>query len=154
MTIQPWYWLVFGVALMTAEMFVPTFALLWFGASAVIISLLAYTTQLSVFVLTLLWLLLSTVFCVLWFRFVKPLTIHRTKAGLGAGVIVGEMGLLIIAPTLGQAGRVRFSIPKAGATEWACRSTDDTIKVGDRVLVTAVLGNELVVTKAVPTPPN
>lgn len=41
MTIEPWYWLVFGVILAIAEMFVPTFFMLWFGAAAIIVALLS-----------------------------------------------------------------------------------------------------------------
>ena len=43
-------------------------------------------------------------------------------------------------------GVVRFSVPKVGAAEWACRTLDGRpIEVGTRVIVTAVMGNELIV---------
>ena len=40
--IEPWHWLVLGFTLMIAEMFIPTFASLWFGAAAVIVAALAW----------------------------------------------------------------------------------------------------------------
>ncbi len=49
MTIQPWHWLVFGVVLMIGEMFVPTFALLWFGAAALVVALLTFIVPMSFF---------------------------------------------------------------------------------------------------------
>ena len=35
--IEPWHWLVLGFILLIIEMFVPTFASLWFGAAAIIV---------------------------------------------------------------------------------------------------------------------
>ena len=40
--IEPWHWLVLGFSLMIAEIFIPTFASLWFGAAAVIVAALAW----------------------------------------------------------------------------------------------------------------
>lgn len=148
MTFEPWHWLVFGIVLMIGEMFVPTFALLWFGAAAVIVALLSFVMPFGFLLQVIVWLALTLVFCVGWFKFIKPLSRDRTKAGLGASVIIGDIGMIIKAPTLAQTGTVRFSTPKAGASEWACRSQDDTpLAVGDRVSIVNVLGNELLVTK-------
>ena len=72
MTIEPWYWLVFGVILLIAEMFVPTFFMLWFGAAAIIVALLSWLLGLSVTTSVLLWLVLSVLFCALWFKFIQP----------------------------------------------------------------------------------
>ncbi len=148
MTIQPWHWLVFGVVLMIGEMFVPTFALLWFGAAALVVALLTFIVPMSFLAAVIVWLIVSVLFCAAWFKFIKPLSKDRTKAGLGAAVIIGETGLIIKPPFEGGAGLVRFNTPKAGASEWACRSQDGaTLQVGDRVVIVDVLGNELLVAK-------
>lgn len=146
MNIQPWQWLIFGLVLMILEIFVPTFFLLWFGLSAVIISLFAWMIGMSLTVSVIAWLILSVIICILWFKFIQPHIKNRTTAGLGGSVIIGEIGMLTHAPTPDRLGKVRFSVPKVGSDEWACRAVDgEMLNAGDRVIVTAVLGNELVV---------
>jgi len=143
--IEPWHWLVLGFILLIVEMFVPTFASLWFGAAAIIVAALAWLMPISVSVQIIIWLILSAVFLVVWFKFVQPLSVDRTKAGLGGSVIVGETGMIVVQPQPDRAGIVRFSVPIVGAAEWRCRTTGEMIAVGDRVVVTDIVGNELVV---------
>lgn len=148
MNLEPWHWLAFGVVLIIAEMFVPTFFLLWFGVGAVITSVLAFLLPLSSFWEVMTWLIASIIFIGVWFKFIQPNFKTRTKAGLGAGVIIGEVGMLIKVPTDDVAGVVRFATPKAGASEWVCRCTDNnTLAVGDKVVIANIIGNELLVKK-------
>lgn len=148
MVIEPWHWFVFGVILCIAEIILPTFFLLWFGAAAIVVSLLSFITPFSLVTTTFIWLIISVVFCVSWFKFIQPRIKTRTKAGLGASAIIGETGILIQAPTANQTGKVRFSTPKAGASEWVCRSLDDLpLEIGDRVSIVNIFGNELLVAK-------
>ena len=148
MVLQPWHWLVFGVALIVLEMFVPTFFLLWFGTAAVLVALVHWLLPIATITAVVLWLVLSVILCFLWFKFIQPLIKNRTKAGLGAGVIVGEVGMITKPPMAGLPGSVRFNTPMAGASEWACRSQDDThLMIGDRVVVLNIIGNELLVAK-------
>lgn len=149
MTVQPYHWLIFGVILMIAEMFVPTFFLLWLGAGAVVVAGLSWAIGLSFAVSLVLWAVISVGFCVAWFKFIQPkLAQNRTKAGLGASVIIGEMGLVIKAMTGENAGVIRFNTPKAGASEWAYRS-QEPLAVGDNAVVLDVVGNELLIGKKV-----
>lgn len=148
MATEPWHWLVFGIALMIGEMFVPTFALLWFGSAALIVAIALFVAPIGFLGQVILWLALSVLFCVGWFKFIKPLSVNRTKAGLGASVIVGEAGLIVKPPTSSQAGIIRFNVPKAGSSQWACRSQDDdALQVGDRAWIVGIVGNELLVSK-------
>lgn len=146
MNIQPWHWLVFGLVLATLEIFVPTFFLLWFGVAAILVGIAGYFWVMSLAVSIIIWAILSSLLCALWFMFINPHIKMRTKAGLGSATIVGETGMIVLAPYHGQAGVVRFYTPKAGASEWACRSKDETPpQVGEKVVVLQVLGNELLV---------
>lgn len=148
LAVEPWHWLVLGFVLMIAEMFIPTFASLWFGAAAVIVAALSWLLPLSILWQVLIWLGLSIIFMLAWFKYIKPLSVDRTKAGLGGSVIIGETGMIIVKPAGNQLGRVRFSVPIVGADEWPCRTRDEAIEVGDRVIVVDISGNELVVTAA------
>lgn len=143
--IEPWHWLVLGFLLMIAEMFIPTFASLWFGAAAVIVAALAWLLPISLLWQVLIWLTLSVVFMFAWVKYIKPLSVDRTKAGLGGAVIIGETGMIVDKPLPDKLGRVRFSVPIVGADEWFCRTLDEEVEVGDRVVVTDISGNELIV---------
>ena len=143
--IEPWHWLVLGFVLLIVEMFVPTFASLWFGAAAIIVAALLWLIPIPVSVQIIIWLVLSAIFLVAWFKFIKPLSVDRTKAGLGGSVIIGETGMIIVAPQPEIAGMVRFSVPIVGAAEWMCRTRGEQVAVGDRVIVTDIVGNELIV---------
>ncbi len=143
--IEPWHWLVLGFLLMIAEMFIPTFASLWFGAAAVIVAALSWLLPIPDVVQILIWLTLSVLFMFAWVKYIKPLSINRTKAGLGGSVIIGETGMIVLKPPVGGLGLVRFNVPIVGADEWSCRTLDETVEVGDRVVVTGLSGNELIV---------
>ena len=60
-------------------------------------------------------------------------------------MIVGETGMIIAQPQPDRAGMVRFNVPIVGATEWMCRTRGEQVAVGDRVVVTDIVGNELIV---------
>lgn len=143
--IEPWHWLVLGFVLLIIEMLVPTFASLWFGTAAIIVAALSWLLPISLAMQVVIWLVLSAIFLLAWFKFIKPLSVDRTKAGLGGSVIIGETGMIIVPPLPDQAGTVRFSVPIVGAAEWMCRTTGEQVAVGDRVIVTDIVGNELIV---------
>lgn len=145
--IEPWHWLVLGFVLLIIEMFVPTFASLWFGGAAIIVAALAWLLPILLTIQIIVWLVLSAIFLLAWFKFIKPLSVDRTKAGLGGSVIIGETGMIIVAPQLERSGVVRFSVPIVGAAEWMCRTTGEAVIIGERVIVTDVVGNELIVSK-------
>ena len=81
---EPWHWLVLGGLLIISEMFLTTFATLWFGIAAVIIALLSWLFPLSQVFQIIMWLILSIGMAVIWFKFVQPsLSVNRTKSGTG-----------------------------------------------------------------------
>ncbi|OAV02503.1 NfeD family protein [Moraxella catarrhalis] len=146
MGLQPWHWAVIGMLLMIGELFIPSFAMLWFGVAALVTALLLWAVPMGLLSQVVFWLGLSIVVCILWFRLIQPRIKTRTKAGLGGSVIVGEIGMIVSPVLTNGLGVVRFSVPKVGAAEWACRTLDGRpIEVGTRVIVTAVMGNELIV---------
>ncbi|WP_163599103.1 NfeD family protein [Moraxella catarrhalis] len=146
MGLQPWHWAVIGMLLMIGELFIPSFAMLWFGVAALMTALLLWAVPMGLLSQVVIWLGLSIVVCILWFRLIQPRIKTRTKAGLGGSVIIGEIGMIVSPVLTNGLGVVRFSVPKVGAAEWACRTLDGRpIEVGTRVIVTAVMGNELIV---------
>ena len=143
MDVEYWHWLVLGMILVAAEMVVPSFTLLWFGAAAVLTGLLVAIMPLSLTLQILIWTILSVLLTFLWFKYLKPLSIDKTKAGLPDESILGETGLVIKLPNQEHRGMMRFTTPKLGSEEWPI-ICEAELKLGDRVRVTAVSGNALV----------
>lgn len=146
-TLAYWHWLVFGMALLIAELFLSSMTILWFGLGALVIAALLFfvpgiglTWQLFV------WAVFSGWLTFLWFRYFKPLMADRTKAGISREAIVGETGHVIGAPGEGRRGTVRFPRPVMGSDEWPF-ICDHEVSAGDRVVVRDVSGNTLVVEK-------
>lgn len=142
---EPWHWFVLGVLLILSELVLPAFAALWFGIAAIMVGVLlwlfpmmGFTTQLVI------WIVLSILCTLLWFKFIKPLSTDKTKAGLSREATIGQVGMVIQIHMEHDLITVRFSMPVLGSDEWNCRSLEP-VRVGDRVRVVDILGNELVV---------
>lgn len=142
---EPWHWFVLGVLLMLSELIIPAFAALWFGISAVLVGILLWIfPALDSTVQLVLWMILSILCTIAWFRFIKPLSIDKTKAGLSREATIGQIGMVIQVNMEHEQIRVRFPMPVLGSDEWNCR-TLSSVNVGDRVRVVDILGNDLVV---------
>ena len=142
-----WHWLALGLLLMLAEIFVASFTIFWFGlAGLVVAAALWLFPRLPLEGQLLLWALASVALTVAWFRYFRPSMVDRTKAGLSREAVVGETGQVIRVPQEGRRGVVRFPMPLLGADEWEFIAIDE-VALGDRVVVTDVSGNTLVVTR-------
>ena len=143
--LEPWHWVVFGIALILAELLLPSFAALWFGVSALMVSLLVWLfPMMSVTTQIVTWIILCILCTVAWFKIIKPLSTDKTKAGLSREATIDQVGMVIESHLQHEHIKVRFSVPVLGADEWQCRSTTP-VSVGDRVRVIDILGNDLLV---------
>lgn len=141
-----WYWIVGGIALILAELIVPSFFIVWFGLGALIVGLLALAFDLSLPAQLATWTLASLGMVWLWFKVFKQ-SFQKTRAGTADGDVIGEIGLLVGAVAPFQRGKVRFQRPVLGADEWVCVA-DAPIAAGERVRVVSVEGSFLKVGKA------
>ncbi len=142
--IAPWIWLVFGLVLISFEMFALTFAMLMFGIAAILTALISWILPIGGVTQILFWLVTSGVLCVLWFGLVNPKLKNKTKAGLGGEAWIGEIGFITRLPGDGIMGKVRFTTPVLGADEWSCRTTAP-VELGQRVMLKQIIGNEMLV---------
>jgi membrane protein implicated in regulation of membrane protease activity len=94
-----------------------------------------------------LWTVLSCVFAYAWFKYLKPLSIDKTKSGLSRERIIGEIGQVLSPPEGERRGKLRFPAPILGSDEWIFMS-EEKLSMGDRVKVIEVSGNSLIVKKA------
>lgn len=147
MQIEWWYWVVAGVVLILCELAIPVFVLVWFGLSAILVGiLLAILPSVSLTAQLSLWLVLSIVLVVLWFRVFKPGQ-HKTRVGMADANLIGEVGLLTHAVAPFQKGKVRFQKPILGSEIWSCIA-EEQIASGERVRIVQVEGSMLKVEKA------
>ncbi len=141
-----WYWIVGGIALIIAELVIPSFFIVWFGLGALLVGLLALALDLSLTAQLAIWTLTSIGMVVLWFRVFKQ-SFVKTRSGTADGEVIGEIGLLVAAVAPFERGKVRFQRPLRGSEEWVCLA-DVAIAAGERVKVTAIEGSFVKVSKA------
>ncbi|MEW5783458.1 MAG: NfeD family protein [Pseudomonadota bacterium] len=136
-----WHWAVGGIVLIVAELVVPSFVLIWFGAGALIVALAVALSDLTLTAQLGLWLIVSLVLVAAWFKVFKP-NMHKTRIGMADAGVIGEVGVLVhdVAPF--RKGKVRFQKPILGDDLWTCIA-DEEIKSGERVRVVAVEGSLL-----------
>jgi membrane protein implicated in regulation of membrane protease activity len=136
-----WHWAVGGIVLIVAELVVPSFVLIWFGAGALVVALAVALADLTLTAQLGLWLIVSLVLVAAWFKVFKP-SMHKTRIGMADADVIGEVGLLVrdVAPF--EKGEVRFQKPLLGDDVWTCIA-DEAIKSGERVRVVAVEGSFL-----------
>lgn len=145
MLIETWHWLALGTILIVLEIFLPTFASLWFGLSALCVGLLLWLMpELAFSIQLLIWATMSIILTLAWFKFIKPLSVDKTHAGLVRESTIGQTGMVIQTGLEHGQIKVRFSLPLLGNDEWFCRSTEP-VQVGDRVQVIDILGNDFLV---------
>src|SRR5262245_4138865 len=135
-----WHWIVLGIALMLAELAVPAFFLVWFGAAAVVVGLaVAVFPSFSFAYQVVVWTVVSVALVWLWFKVFKR-GHHKTRAGLSTGTFVGEVALVTRDMRPYERGRIRFQKPILGDETWESIA-DEEIRAGERVKVIAVEGN-------------
>lgn len=145
-SIAYWHWLVLGFLLFSAEIFVSGFVLFWFGVSAILVALLLLAVDLPFTIQLLIWVLVSVGAVVGWLKFVAPRWKDRTTAGMAAEALAGQVGSVIESNHGKTRGKLRFPAPILGEDEWQFLSESE-ISIGERVRVTDISGNTLVVSK-------
>lgn len=117
--IEPWQWLAFGMLLILAEIFLPSFTALWFGLGASLVALILWLYPTLSFEYQLFgWALFSTVATVAWFKYFRQTMKDRTTAGIAQEAIRGEIGYVLKIPTGERHGLARFTPALLGDDEW------------------------------------
>ena len=146
-TLLYWHWIVLGFLLVISEIFLGSFFILWFGASAIVVGLLMLLfPEMSLTWQILLWAVLSSVTAWAWFKYLKPLAVDKTQAGLSQEAMLGQVGQVLSPPQENVRGTLRFPAPILGNDEWQFMS-EDALIIGDRVSVIDISGNSLIVKK-------
>jgi len=144
-----WHWVAFGILLSIAEVFIPSFTVIWFGIGAILAGFallffgVGFNTQILV------WALSSSAMAACWFLFIHP------RIGSKPDKVQPEwknrQGTVRKAGGGMEKGTVEFQTPLLGDTSWPFVS-DEAISEGDRVDVTGVEGQFLRVSRTAGKP--
>jgi membrane protein implicated in regulation of membrane protease activity len=141
--VPAWIWFLTGIVLIILEIFVSTFFIIWFGISALLVSLLVWTGVLASLSLQILcWSIMSVILLFIWFRFYRDKRIYRELSGLSEGELLNERGVISKRVFPGGTGKVRLYKVVYGIEEWECVS-DVEIDVAAQVRVVGIEGNRL-----------
>ena len=141
-----WHWLVLGLVLIVAEIFIPSFTILWFGLGALVVGVAALLFEIPFSIQVLIWTVFSVLFTVLWFMLVKPKMVDSSNSQAARESAIGESGQVIKLPAGDTKGKLRFSTPILGEDEWEF-SCEAEVDLGDRLHIQEISGNVLVVAK-------
>lgn len=136
--IEPWHWLVLGLAMVGFEIFVPGVLIMWFGVAGVVTGLILMIVPLDIALQMLLFGVLS-VLCIFPIRQAAkriypddaPEATHLNQLGAS---LVGRRASISEAVVNGS-GAIHF-----GDTRWAVRAEND-LPVGATVVIRAVNGS-------------
>jgi membrane protein implicated in regulation of membrane protease activity len=68
-----WHWLVLGMLLILAELFIPSFTIFWFGLGAIVVAgIVLLLPDMALTWQLLIWAMASCLFAFLWFKLIKP----------------------------------------------------------------------------------
>lgn len=65
-----WHWIIFGLAIITIELFATLFIMLWLGLAAIIVGILQLAIGIDLSIQFIVWLSLSTIFLLFWHKFI------------------------------------------------------------------------------------
>ncbi len=138
-----WHWIVFGIALLIAEIFTGTFFILGLGVAALIVGLFSFLFIITFNTELLLWIILCLLAISLWFKFIKGRSISQSGQSNyrldTTGVVTKE-----IKPN--TRGEVLFNFPVLGNTKWVAISKEN-IKKGEEIKIVRINGELLEVQK-------
>ncbi len=136
-----WHWVVFGLLLITTEMFLGTFLMLGLGVAAMLVGATDKLFSLSLEMELALWILLSLVSIVLWFKYLKDTTVDYSGQ---SNYSLTTQGVVEETIEANGRGKVKFDTPVLGNTIWHATAKEE-ISAGSRIKIVEIKGQLIVV---------
>ena len=141
-----WIWAALGIILLTVEMATGTFFLLWFGISALCVTLAMWLfPNMSAAFQYITFAILSLSSLAIWRLNYKKKS-NNTRVGQSQGEEIGRIGTVTKTASPRQNGKIQFTQGLMGSREWTAIA-DETIEDGAEARVVAVIGNALKISK-------
>ncbi len=135
-----WHWVALGLLLISSELLLPAFYLVWFGLGALLTGLVVAVFPLGLTGQLILWSATSAAMVAAWMKFFR--NPDRTHAGQAKEGALGMVGLVTRAvEDLGQ-GEILFQRPVLGSDRWPVVA-DRAVPAGAKARVVDVLGQTL-----------
>ena len=138
-----WHWIVLGIVLLTMEMFTGTFVLLGLGLSGIVVGIIDVIYPLSLNMELTIWIVLSLLYFVLWFRYMKDNSIEHSGQ---SNYSLETLGVVKENITANGRGKVRFDTPVLGTTIWTATSKE-SLEPNSRVKIIEIKGQLIEVAK-------
>ena len=136
-----WHWVVFGIFLITTEIFIGTFLMLGLGLAAMIVGVIDNLFSISLEIEISIWILLSIISILLWFKYLKDNSVETSGQ---SNYSLETQGIIQEAISANGRGKVRFDTPVLGNTIWHATSKED-ISTGSRIKIVEIKGQLIVV---------
>ncbi|CAN4265821.1 COG1585 Membrane protein implicated in regulation of membrane protease activity [Methylophilaceae bacterium] len=137
-----WMWGVLGLVLLAIEMGTGTIYILWFGISALCLSIATWVfTTIPVAIQFAIFAALSIGSLAIW-KFNYKKTETHSRVGQAQGEEIGRVGTVIEACSPSQNGKIQFTQGLMGSREWPAIASE-TILEDAQARVVAVEGNAL-----------
>ncbi len=138
-----WHWIIFGILLITFEIFIGTFFMLGLGVAAILVGVVDVIVPMSLESELTLWIVLSLVSIFIWFKYLKDNTIETSGQSNYTLETKGSVEETIIA---NGRGKVKFDSPVLGNTIWHATAKHD-IAIDSRVKIVEIKGQLIEVEK-------
>ncbi len=136
-----WHWVVFGLILITTEIFLGTFLMLGLGVAAMLVGATDNLLSLSLEMELALWIILSLISIVLWFKYLKDNSIEYSGQ---SNYSLTTQGVVEETIEANGRGKVKFDTPVLGNTIWHATSKEE-ISAGSRIKIVEIKGQLIVV---------
>ena len=120
-----WHWIAFGLLLFTMEIFTGTFMMLGLGLAAILIGIIDIIYPLSLEMELLLWMALSLLSIIMWFKYMKDKSIENSGQSNYSLETLGVVEKEII---INGRGTVRFDSPVLGNSVWSATAKENLDK--------------------------
>jgi len=138
-----WHWIVFGIFLITLELFIGTFILLGLGLSAMIVGLFDNLFQTSLEIELTLWIVLSILSLIVWFKYLKDPSVEKSGQ---SNYSLETLGTIEKSIEKNGRGSVHFDTPVLGNTLWTA-TAKEALQINTRVKIIEVKGQLIKVAK-------
>jgi len=145
--IEWWYWIVLGVILSVAEIFILGFFVIWLGISAILVGIISFFILFPLSYQIMLWAVGSVLLLWVWFGYLKGNSQTPTDRVGQSDDYQGVQGE-IIKVLNNNRYKALFEVPILGDREWIVES-DEELQVGDKIFADRVYGQLLRVKKVV-----
>lgn len=132
-------WLIIAGILLIIEIFTHGFLVFWFSIGALITTIVSIFTN-NIFIQGLVFIISSTILIFFTKKFSEKIKVTETNRKFNVETVIGQTGIVEK-----EVSELKFGIVKVGGSTWTAITKEDTIEVGQEVLVKEIDGVKLVV---------